>query len=477
MQCHLETTTLPLPTLARSKTGADPFSYRPGTPLGEFMLFFDHAPGSKYRDDFEIAHSAYRLRKSQCFLKSAGRMTCTTCHNPHDVPRGERASAHYNGVCASCHPNPMNQATHPAGRDCVSCHMPKRRTQDVIHAVMTDHFIQRRLPPGDPVALLTERSEFDENQYRGEVVPYYPSPLPVTPENTLLSAIAQVTQKSDLARGLPRLTAEIAKQRPARPEPYVELGQALAGAGKLPAAIAAFDEALRRRPDSTAVMLSLGDAFTQSGQTDKAIALLKRAIQASPDEPLLWYQLGLAQSKGNHEDEAFAALGKAATLDPDMAEVHTVLGNLLARTRRRRAAEAEFQTALAINPDLPETLGNIGQLLGLRGALTEATFYLGRSIQLKPNAVDVRINYAVALAALGKLGEAAAQIDAAIRLAPTLPNTHYIKGSILEKQGSWRRLLAEMEIAIRLRPAYGAAHLAAGRYLKAQGKRRRRLRT
>ena len=90
--------------------------------------------------------------------------------------------------------------------------MPKRRTQDVIHAVMTDHWIQRRPPAGDPLGAIAERQEFDARQYSGEVVPYYPSPLPPTAENALYRAVAQVAQKSNLAKGLPRLSAEIAKQ-------------------------------------------------------------------------------------------------------------------------------------------------------------------------------------------------------------------------------------------------------------------------
>ena len=91
MQCHLQTSALSLPhSLLRFDSG--PFSYVPGQPMASFRLTFDRAGGMG--DRFEIAHTAYRLRESQCFLKSAGKLTCTTCHDPHSAPRagyGDRA--------------------------------------------------------------------------------------------------------------------------------------------------------------------------------------------------------------------------------------------------------------------------------------------------------------------------------------------------------------------------------------------------
>src|SRR5262249_43502735 len=96
MQCHLETTSFRLPNaIVRYERG--PFSYKPGEPLPDFMLHFDKLSAAD--DRFEIAGAAYRLRQSKCFLKSAAALRCTTCHNPHDIPRGEEAAKHYTQAC------------------------------------------------------------------------------------------------------------------------------------------------------------------------------------------------------------------------------------------------------------------------------------------------------------------------------------------------------------------------------------------
>ncbi|HSP68977.1 MAG TPA: cytochrome c3 family protein, partial [Bryobacteraceae bacterium] len=277
MQCHLETTSFRLPN-AIVRYERSPFSYRPGEPLADFMLHFDQVPAN---DKMEIASAAYRLRRSACFLRSEGALGCTTCHNPHDIPRGEEAARHYTEVCRGCHSAAFDKLVasgkHSQSGDCIGCHMPKRRTDDVVHAVMTDHYIQRRKPAGDLLAPIAERHETDENSYRGEVKLYYPPQVPESPANELYLAIAQVSQKSTLTEGTRQLAAAIEKHHPDRFEYYLHLADAWNDSGHNEKALPLYEEAVRRGPNSLVALQKLASGLTSAGQFARAIDRLQRA--------------------------------------------------------------------------------------------------------------------------------------------------------------------------------------------------------
>jgi predicted CXXCH cytochrome family protein len=472
MQCHLETTSFPLPnSIQRYERG--PFSYKPGESLGAFILSFDHAAGKGRDDKFEIVNAAYRLRRSACFLKSSGELRCTTCHNPHDIPRGEVAARHYTAVCRQCHTSAFDKQVasgkHPRSAGCTDCHMPKRRTEDVVHVVMTDHYIQRRKPAGDLLAEMAERHETDGNSYRGEVVLYYPEELPHTPENDLDRAVAQVIQSSNLRDGIVQLTAAIERYSPKRAEYYLELAEAWRNNGQLAKALPLYKEAVRRNPKSVTGLQKLGIALRRSGQYTEAAEFLKRAATTEPDNATTWHELGLTYRAQGKRPDAVAALERAVELDQDMPEAFNNLGVIRSAGGEQARAESAFREAIRIQPDYADAHGNLGNLLSGTGDFTEARYHFEISLRLRPDDAATRYNYAVVLGRTRHFDEAQDQLEASLRADPELADAHELLGDMLMAKGQAQAALPHYRATLRIQPEFGRAHLGLGSALIAVG--------
>jgi Flp pilus assembly protein TadD len=379
MQCHLQTTAETFPSSVR-RFGREPFSYNPAEALADFQLYFDRAGGPQRDGRFEIVSSAYRLRQSQCFLKSVGKLVCETCHDPHDIPRGQEAVTHYDSVCRSCHGAAIDaliaSGKHAAVKDCAGCHMPRRHTDDVPLAVMTDHLIQRPQP-----VVKTAESKV----YRGEVVPYYP----VQPDG-LIAAAAQVINENNLAAGVPMLADAVAKTSPGA-EAYIVLGDAYRHNRQPVQAALAYAEAAKKDPTSARALRGWGVALKESRDIAGATRILQKAIQDMPNDPENWHELGLLDSQAGRPAEAIVALRKAVELDPDLASAYNNLGGNLAETGQMDEAETALREAVRIDPYAALSHLNLGKVIGANGKIAEAIIEVGYALRLDPNLKEAQL--------------------------------------------------------------------------------------
>ena len=134
-QCHLRA------AASISVRGRELAQYRPGLPIDAFRTDFRlDVPASQ----MTVVGHVEQLRLSRCF--QASEMTCITCHNPHDMPRGTERAAYYRAKCLSCHQpqqcgvDPAVRARDSADNNCVVCHMPSSPT-DIPHLAFTHHRI------------------------------------------------------------------------------------------------------------------------------------------------------------------------------------------------------------------------------------------------------------------------------------------------------------------------------------------------
>jgi predicted CXXCH cytochrome family protein len=333
MTCHLQPS-VALPGLRRF--GRGDFSYRAGEPLSDYLVQVDvEEEGQAPSERFEINHHAYRLRQSRCFLESGGGVGCLDCHDPHKAVPREEMKAGVDAVCGGCHAS----VPHEQKADCASCHMPRRRTQDVVRVLMTDHRIQRG--PGGPELLaplaerdpvLTDLKILDGGRLAG----IYRA-----------AAVARTTGSRDAAAYLER---KLAETRLADPDPWLDLAQAQLQQRRFAEAEATLAAVRERRPDDLLALEWLALARAGQGKLDEAIELTRTALARGSGRAEGEYNLGrLLAAKGARE-EAEAHLMRAVELRPNFVAAWFQLGEL--RKAQGRAGEAKdcYERALAIDP-------------------------------------------------------------------------------------------------------------------------------
>ena len=464
MQCHLETSSGLLPNQIR-RYDRPMDSFRPGEDLGSYKFYFERITSPESDDRFEIDHAAYRLRMSACFRNS--QMTCLTCHDPHQSYRSPESEARYVAACRGCHQSVAHKSALPPDANCITCHMPKRRTDDVVHVVMTDHYIQKERPSRDLLAPISESSLPAKDD--AGIRLYYPAQARQTPENELYVATAEVMHGTKLDANTLRLTSLIDKLRPSAPEFYFQLGDEYFRAGNQEKAIYWYELALERHAGYRPAVKQLSAIYIGAGKYTQAIELLRRAVLQPPADADLFTDLGDAYLHQGRLAEAQPELRKALELRPNQAESQNLLGLIAVRNHDPRLAETLFRSAIRSQPDNAEAHYNLGNVLAGNHAYDEAEFHFRRAVKIQPGYEEALRSYGLMLALRRNYDQAVTELRAALKANPSDAEAHSDLADILAPQGDMQGAAEQYRAAIRLNPRFAEAQCSLANLVAAQG--------
>jgi hypothetical protein len=356
-QCHLQGQE------RVNRRGRNPFEYRPGLPYDRFVSVYvrhpDLAESNKSVGQFE------QMEQSHCFQKSGGKLTCTSCHDPHTAPTPAEKDVHYRRQCLTCHQPPGAtgcSAPAPAREakadSCVACHMPKAASSNITHASVTNHRIVRTpTPPAVARPLPFDTVPLVRFRPGGSL----PAEELERDLGIALARFARLVPSNDVAaRGDPRGAAvgrlkESLARWPGDAEAWAALSAARSERGEAAEKLKAAKNAFRLAPQDESAVTTLSEVATVAGEFDLALEMAEQGVAMSPRsaDPLI--TRGFIRLKQGEWAGAEADCLAALNLHPLHAEAHLYLAICRHQQGDVSGGAKAAQTAAALETDPRES--------------------------------------------------------------------------------------------------------------------------
>jgi Tfp pilus assembly protein PilF len=273
------------------KPGKTYKDFRPGHPLDDTLSILMVPPTPELPPTVDHVEHYYSMSLSKCYRASQGRLSCITCHDPHDEPSREEAPAYFRGKCLACHTSqscklPIETRTqNKPANDCIGCHMPKRDIQVISHSSATNHRIVAT--PGEPYPDITFKQT---NPSLPDLIHLNPAPGQGTvppPLLTLLAAYGELAEsKAEYIAPYLKVLSHLEQTQPGDRLVQAALGRRDLKNGDFEAAARHLRRALQSDTPAATTYADLADALAHLGQTDEALSLIEKAIDLDAFNPV-----------------------------------------------------------------------------------------------------------------------------------------------------------------------------------------------
>lgn len=327
-------------------------------------------------DDFRFVGQLERLSLSACF--KSGRLTCTSCHRPHQGVRAQGGAA-FDAACAACHARCSRPATLTVAQvtgaparsraGCVDCHVRRSAPFDLPHVRAADHFVRRRIPR--PVEDLTHRAVANP---QGALRVFDDGRLAqawTTPEGQrwrggvlamALSSLGRTSEALTLFERFPRPGTSAART-PTNVEGLVPLQTSglfhhlraltLQAGGRTQEALLALDDALDVEPARAGARLARAELRLRTGDRRGLLADTQVLIQAFPRAEAPWNLRAALAVQARSAPLALAAFEASTRAWPSDAAAWHELGRWLRGAGRAQDARTAFGRAQLLAPSRP----------------------------------------------------------------------------------------------------------------------------
>ena len=203
--------------------------------------------------------------------------------------------------------------------------------------------------------------------------------------------------------------------------------------------LALFEHAVDVTDNNYVAHNNLGELLAGGGRLEEAASHFNRALEINPQFDQALHNSGMMLVQQHKPQEAIEQFSKAVEINPNFLEAYNKLGAALAETGRLDEAAAALSRALEINPRHPSAHANMALVLERQGKLDEAVTHYSEALRSMVNAAMMaQTHYRLGnlLARRGDKEQAVAHYREALRLKPDFTQAQTALDNILENPAS-----------------------------------------